>query len=395
MSFLQGLHGTIGVLLLCGLLFVEEAGVPLPFAPGELTLLAGGLLIASGGLNPLIFVPLAILACIGGSMVGYSWARLVGEHGLRTVADKLHQAKNLERVSKRVRSGGARGIAISRSIIGLRIYTTLVAGAAGVPTRTFLLGMVPASAAWVVVFVILGAVVGIPVEHFLNSFQKLLLQGVILLAIGAGGYLAVRRAPKGQPGTLMRVPHAIRVGVAVAIDASIVASVVAGFLSVARTVVHVNLTANWADALIVVVMIAVFYLVATWRGTGATVGEALLGADYIRRLRARTPGLRRTRFEPDTDSDQELMPAVLTFRALADTHRLSIARTLIGGDRTLPQIARTAGVDPPSALYHLAELERAGVVVADDAAEENRYRLDERVGAGLLDLLDPKVPSTA
>ena len=29
MSFLQGLHGTIAVLLLCALLFVDEAGVPL------------------------------------------------------------------------------------------------------------------------------------------------------------------------------------------------------------------------------------------------------------------------------------------------------------------------------------------------------------------------------
>ena len=33
---------------LTGLLFAEEAGVPLPFAPGELTLLVAGLLIASG-----------------------------------------------------------------------------------------------------------------------------------------------------------------------------------------------------------------------------------------------------------------------------------------------------------------------------------------------------------
>lgn len=62
MSPLQGLHGTLAIVVLCGLLFVEEAGVPLPFAPGEVTLLAAGLLIASGGLNAFVFIPLAIVA---------------------------------------------------------------------------------------------------------------------------------------------------------------------------------------------------------------------------------------------------------------------------------------------------------------------------------------------
>ena len=78
MSFLQGLHGVVAVVLLCGLLFAEESGVPLPFAPGEIVLLAAGLLIAAGGLDPYVFIPLAMLACIAGSVVGYSWARLVG-----------------------------------------------------------------------------------------------------------------------------------------------------------------------------------------------------------------------------------------------------------------------------------------------------------------------------
>ncbi|MFN2462525.1 MAG: VTT domain-containing protein [Candidatus Dormibacteria bacterium] len=384
MSFLQGLHGTIGVLLLCGLLFVEEAGVPLPFAPGELTLVAGGLLIASGGLNAFIFVPLAIVACCGGSMVGYSWARLVGEHGLREVARKLHQEKNLDRVSSRVRAGGARGIAVSRSIIGLRIYTTLVAGAAGVPTRTFVAGMVPATAAWVIVFVVLGALVGIPVEHFLNQFQKLLLQGVILVAIGAGGYFAARRAPRGESGTLLRVPHPIRVAAAVALDAGIVASVVAGVLSVVRTVAHFDLVANWADGVISVVMIVVFYLVVTWRGTGVTVGEALFSVDYISRLRAVTPGLAHEDMNPADDQDREFAPAAQAFRALGDVRRLRIVRALAGGDHSVPEIAARSGIDEPAVLYDLAELEQAGVVRAEVEAGQSRYRLDERVGADLL-----------
>ncbi|MDQ2961464.1 MAG: DedA family protein, partial [Candidatus Dormibacteraeota bacterium] len=181
MTFLQGLHGTVAIFLLVGLLFTEEAGVPLPFAPGEVTLIAAGLLIASGGLNPFVFVPLAIAGCVAGAVVGYVWARAVGERGLSSLARRLHQDGNLERVSKRMRSAGWVGIAVSRLIPGLRIYTTLVAGAVRMPRRTFLAGMIPATVLWVVVFTALGAAVGIPVEHFLNAVERLAVQGAILV----------------------------------------------------------------------------------------------------------------------------------------------------------------------------------------------------------------------
>jgi len=124
-NFLQGLHGAVALALLPALLFAEEAGVPLPFAPGELVLLFGGLLIASGGLNPYAFIPLVLFACITGSLIGYSWARVVGERGLRGLARRLRQQRNLERVEERLRSAGWLKIAVCRLIPGLRIYTTL------------------------------------------------------------------------------------------------------------------------------------------------------------------------------------------------------------------------------------------------------------------------------
>jgi len=86
-NFLEGWHGAVALALLAGLLFAEEAGVPLPFAPGELTLLVAGLLISAGGLDPWGFLPVAVLACTGGSLVGYYWARAVGAYSLRSGTD--------------------------------------------------------------------------------------------------------------------------------------------------------------------------------------------------------------------------------------------------------------------------------------------------------------------
>ena len=49
MSFLEGLHGTVAAVLICTLLLVDEAGVPLPFAPSEVLLLLTGVLIGPWG----------------------------------------------------------------------------------------------------------------------------------------------------------------------------------------------------------------------------------------------------------------------------------------------------------------------------------------------------------
>jgi membrane-associated protein len=383
MALLQGLHGVIAIVLLCGLLFVEEAGVPLPFAPGELTLLAGGLLVASGGLNPFVFVPIAVAASVGGAVVGYSWSRLVGEHGLAAVAARLHQERNLARVSERVRAGGALGIAVSRSIPGLRIYTTLVAGAAAVRLRTFLLGAAPASAAWVVVFVVLGAVVGIPVEHFFSSLERLAVQGAILVAIGVGGYIAVRRRPAEAPGALMRVPYWLRITFAVLLDAAIVASIVAGVLSMARIFASVDLTANWADAAAIVGVIIVFYLIITRRGSGATVGETLFSADYVRRLRRVSPMTRGDAEKPETAGDA----AARVFHALGDERRLRVAQTLLDGPRLLTEITSATGITATDGLADLATLQRAGAVRVLRQGGPPRYELDGRVGVAVHDLV--------
>ncbi|MHB8313208.1 MAG: DedA family protein, partial [Candidatus Dormibacteria bacterium] len=281
MNFLSGLHGVVAIVLLCSLLFVEEAGVPLPFAPGELTLLAGGLLIAAGGLDPWVFIPLAFAVCVGGAMVGYSWARIVGEHSLTGLAARFHQARALERVAGRIGSAGPVGIGVSRLIPGLRIYTTLVAGAFGVRRRTFLLGLVPSTAVWVVVFVVLGIVVGIPVEHFLNQLARLAVQGAILVVIGVGGYLAIRRAPAREREPLVNLPTWVRTSLALFIDLGVVASILTGLLSIARRFTPTGLVASWADGVVLVAAVAAVYLFITRRGTGATVGEALLHTVYL------------------------------------------------------------------------------------------------------------------
>jgi membrane-associated protein len=384
MNFLQGLHGTVALGLLTGLLFAEEAGVPLPFAPGELTLLVAGLLIASGGLNPYAFIPIALVACVAGSLVGYSWARAVGDRGLRALAKRLRQQRNLERVEGRILSAGWVGIAITRLVPGLRIYTTLVAGAVRAPRRSFILAMVSSTVLWVGIYVTLGILVGVPVERFLNQVQKLALQGVILVVMGVGCYIAVRKTPASSGAGLVRVPRWVRVVLAAALDVGVVASVITGLLALGR-VLGIGFGAGWMDAGVALLVVGAFYVVLARRSGGATVGEALLQTSYISgrhvslKPRAALQAIRTL----VTGSADELSAAAELLRALADADRLRIVMELLDRPRTLQELASSLGATPFEVGHRLIRFQTTGVVVANGDEPEMRFDIRPDLRPGL------------
>jgi membrane-associated protein len=389
MSFLQGLHGVVAVVLLCGLLFAEESGVPLPFAPGEIVLLAAGLLIAAGGLDPYVFIPLAMVACVAGSVVGYGWARLVGERGLTSLAQRLHQQRNLERVSNRVRSAGWVGVGVSRLIPGLRIYTTLVAGAVRVPPRTFIAAMVPSTVIWVGAFVALGTVVGIPVEHFFNRVEQLAVQGVILVVMGLGVFLAIRRTPPSTGAGLVRVPRPVRAGIAAAIDGGVVFSIVTGLLALGRRLFGIGLGAGWLDAVVPMVVGGIVYIVAARRSAGATVGEALLQTSYIsgRQIPRRPQEAWQAARALLAGSRDELRPTADLLRALADPDRLRLVRHLIDRPLTVAELAAVTGTEPLEVQHQVDRLQAAGVVLVEPDGEEARSQIRAELVGPLLEFL--------
>jgi membrane-associated protein len=282
MTLLTGLHGTIAVVLFCALLFAEESGVPLPFAPGDGILIAAGVLIANGALAPWIFVPIACCAVLGGALTGYSWTRAIGSRGLYALAARLRATKMLDRVTDRLRSAGPAGIAVCRLLPGLRVYTSLVAGAAGVELRPFLLGTIPSIIVWVCGFTLLGALVGIPAQHFLGQAGKVALNAAMLAGVGLGGYFALRHIPAAERGNnaLQRTPRPGRLALALALDVGIVASVVSGVTELIRDGGGPADPDGFTDIVLIVVVVALSYVVVSRRGVGGTGGEALLNITY-------------------------------------------------------------------------------------------------------------------
>jgi membrane protein DedA with SNARE-associated domain len=284
-SLLHAVHGWSALIVLCSLIFVEEAGVPLPMAPGDLVLVAAGVLISTHGLDPVLFLPLAFLASLTGASAGYTWARAIGARALWALAERLRAGRHLEKASERLRDAGPWTILVARLIPGLRINTTLVAGALQVPRRTFLAGLIPSIIIWEAVFVGLGAAVGTPVEHYLGRLEHLMLRGAVFILIGLAGYLAVRHIPiPGAPGEEAPPPrrfHAVRLALAVVVDLSAIALIVSGLDTIIDAFLGPGRRVN--DSVLLSVQVAVsvaVYLALSRALSRTTLGEALFRVTY-------------------------------------------------------------------------------------------------------------------
>jgi membrane protein DedA with SNARE-associated domain/DNA-binding transcriptional ArsR family regulator len=393
-SFIEGLHGAVAIVLLCSLLFVEEVGVPLP-VPGELTLIAAGILIATGGLDPWLFVPLAIASCLAGSLIGYSWARLAGEHGLRATAARFHQTKRLDRVTARLKNVGPREIAVSRLIPGLRVYTTLVAGAALVDRRKFLLGVAPVTVLWVAAFLVLGVVAGVPAERFLGQVQALVVDGGVLILIGVGSYIAIRRLPEPGAAGLSRLSSGLRAILAAGIDVALISAVVAGVLAIVRPLTPAGAIAGWLDIVVVLIVIAAFFSVATRAGRQATAGERLLDASYLTQgadgaARRNLRTLARSLVEGGgAQLGTDVGRTAEMFKALGDARRLAVVRLLLGEDRSPEEVAAALHLSPLEAGYALRELQLAGLTTVRDTEGGERHAIaSDHIRVAVLEMLE-------
>lgn len=293
MSYLLAFHGPTAAFILCALIFAEETGVPLPLAPGDLILLTAGVLIAGGELSPWLFLPLAIAAAMAGAITGYSWTRLLGSAGLHAVARRLGITRHVDRLSDRLESAGPRGILVCRLLPGLRVTTTLVAGALGVRRSTFLLGLLPSIVIWVIAFTAAGALAGIPIAHVLSRVDRLALRAAILLAVGCAGYLAARHFPalRGSDSFLAASPGPWRIALAVAIDLLAILGIIAGLDLVAHVVLQIGEIDDWKDATVTTTCTMLTYLVLARGSIGVTAGEALFRITYRSRRWLNQAGL--------------------------------------------------------------------------------------------------------
>src|SRR5438874_5932271 len=192
MAWFQGLDGTTLVVAICILMFIEETGVPLPFAPGDLVLAIGGIAVAGGRVNPILLISAVAISVTLGAIIGRAVAELLGWDRLMRIAQPLHARGALERAAGRLQRGGWRTVFTAPLIPGLRVYTTQVAGVSRVPFRTFVAGLLPANAVYIAAFVGLGAAFGRPILALIQLAEHQLLLALLILLPLVGLFLLTR-----------------------------------------------------------------------------------------------------------------------------------------------------------------------------------------------------------
>ena len=268
-----------GIAIVCTLLFLEEAGLPLPVAPGEAVLIGAGLLVAGGGAPFWLVAPLAYLAVICGVLTAYAWAHRIGPRRVRALAARLHAGGPYDRAASRLRGATPLQIAASRLLPGLRVYTSLVAGAVGVNMRRFMAGVLPASALWVVAFLGLGFFVGAPVERLLGRAEAYGLKAAVVAVVVIVWVVAARRVPPSRTHYASRPDHeSLRLAVALAIDLFAITAV-AGALAL-LTGVALGDNAELPYAALIFAILGILYLLVARQTVGSTLGEAMLDVRY-------------------------------------------------------------------------------------------------------------------
>jgi membrane protein DedA with SNARE-associated domain len=116
--------------------FLENAGLPVP---GETALLAGAAMAKYEELS-LFWV---IVTAVGGATLGDNLGFLVGRRAGRGLAERhgwkvgLNQ-RRLRQFDRFFERHGPKTVFIARFVTGLRVFGALLAGASGLPWRTFL-----------------------------------------------------------------------------------------------------------------------------------------------------------------------------------------------------------------------------------------------------------------
>jgi membrane protein DedA with SNARE-associated domain len=304
LSSIGSLSGDLLIAVIAGLVFVEETGIPIPFAPGDLLLIIAGIAIASDTVDPVPMVAALMLATILGAMIGREVFAAVGRPALKKAADALGFRPALDRTTELLKRRGGPAVFIGRLIPGLRITTTQVAGVSNMPRLTFAAGLIPSVVVYIAIFVGLGALAGQPaVRLFHRAEHRFFVIGVTVLAALAV-ILSVRwLARRGALSALDPIVLGVRRQLADSIDAAIfqrgdeagwrqyplVRRLWAGLIDLAIVFIGAVLLLTAISGLdnaeivldpqglVLLAVIALAYRVPIEARTGQTIGKTLMG----------------------------------------------------------------------------------------------------------------------
>ena len=208
-AFLTGSGQSLGgwAYLLVGVLaYLETAALVGLLVPGELAVVVGGGLAATGAIDVTAAVLVVWAAAVGGDLTGYLIGRRLGEGRLGARIEDARPAE-VARVRRVVERHGVAAVIGGRFVGVLRAFTPLVAGSVGMPVRRFLIADVLGAGVWAAFFTLLGYAFWDNLERILGTLHDAQLAVGAVVAVAVVGVFGLsRRARSARAATSPRPP---------------------------------------------------------------------------------------------------------------------------------------------------------------------------------------------
>jgi membrane-associated protein len=162
LSDVRGLVAVGGLLMVCGIIFVETGLFVGFFLPGDSLLVTAGVVAAdkASGLQLIWLLPLVTLCAIAGDQLGYWIGRTMGERLYQREDSRFFKKSHLMRAHQFYEKYGTRTIILARFMPIVRTFCPPVAGAAEMNYTQYLLFDIAGGFLWVWSMILLGFTLG-------------------------------------------------------------------------------------------------------------------------------------------------------------------------------------------------------------------------------------------
>ena len=187
--------GLIGIMVI---VFAESGLLVGVFLPGDSLLFTAGLLSATTGLLPPLWViiPAIVVAAIVGDQVGYVIGARAGPKIFQRPDSRFFRQEFVDKAYSYFERYGGRTIVLARFVPIVRTFTPVVAGVSQMPYRTFVAYNVVGGTLWGVSVTTIGYFLG--QIDFVAAHIEVILIGIVALSVLPIGFEMLRARSRSR-----------------------------------------------------------------------------------------------------------------------------------------------------------------------------------------------------
>ncbi|MGD9561637.1 MAG: VTT domain-containing protein [Pyrinomonadaceae bacterium] len=162
----------LGIWVYAGLFFIifAETGLAVGFfLPGDSLLVVAGLFAAAGKLDLMALMILLFVAAVAGDTVGYFTGRKMGKALFTKPKSRFFNPKHIAKAHAFYEKHGGKTIVLARFVPIVRTFAPIVAGAAEMTYRNFIVYNIFGGLFWIVSMLLAGYFLGGLVEQFMRN----------------------------------------------------------------------------------------------------------------------------------------------------------------------------------------------------------------------------------